>query len=96
MTEDGKALRFEILRTDSLDIAMGGTTGNVINFPNLPLSKENGGEANDSMVAAYAAIHDKTSISPTPTRPSRLRFLRYPQASTSAPATARSPSSPCR
>jgi HD-GYP domain-containing protein (c-di-GMP phosphodiesterase class II) len=59
MTEDGKALRFEILRTDSLDIAMGGTTGNVINFPNLPLSKENG-EANDSMVAAYAAIHDKT------------------------------------
>jgi hypothetical protein len=59
MTEDGKALRFEILRTDSLDIAMGGTTGNVINFPNLPLSKESG-EANDSMVAAYAAIHDKT------------------------------------
>ncbi len=59
MTEDGKALRFEILRTDSLDIAMGGTTGNVINFPNLPLSKEDG-EANDSMVAAYAAIHDKT------------------------------------
>jgi HD-GYP domain-containing protein (c-di-GMP phosphodiesterase class II) len=59
MTEDGKALRFEILRTDSLDIAMGGTTGNVINFPNLPLSRESG-EANDSMVAAYAAIHDKT------------------------------------
>jgi HD-GYP domain-containing protein (c-di-GMP phosphodiesterase class II) len=52
-------LRFEILRTDSLDIAMGGTTGNVINFPNLPLSNDKG-EANDSMVAAYAAIHDKT------------------------------------
>ena len=30
MTEDGKALRFEILRTDSLNIAMGGTTGNVL------------------------------------------------------------------
>ncbi len=59
MTEDGKALRFEILRTDSLNIAMGGTTGNTINFPNLPLSKATG-EANDSMVAAYAAIHDKT------------------------------------
>jgi HD-GYP domain-containing protein (c-di-GMP phosphodiesterase class II) len=59
MTEDGKALRFEILRTDSLDIAMGGTTGNVINFPNLPLSNDKG-EANDSMVAAHAAIHDKT------------------------------------
>ena len=59
MTEDGRALRFEILRTDSLHIAMGGTTGNIINFPNLPL-KNDKGESNDSMVAAYAAIHDKT------------------------------------
>ncbi|MCK9379685.1 MAG: GAF domain-containing protein [Sulfuritalea sp.] len=59
MTEDGKALRFEIMRTDSLHIAMGGTTGHAINFPNLPLANDKG-EANDSMVAAYAAIHDKT------------------------------------
>jgi HD-GYP domain-containing protein (c-di-GMP phosphodiesterase class II) len=59
MTEDGQALRFEILRTDSLHIAMGGTTGNPINFPNLPLTNDKG-ESNDSMVAAYAAIHDKT------------------------------------
>jgi HD-GYP domain-containing protein (c-di-GMP phosphodiesterase class II) len=59
MTEDGQALRFEILRTDSLHIAMGGTTGNAINFPNLPLTNDKG-ESNDSMVAAYAAIHDKT------------------------------------
>jgi HD-GYP domain-containing protein (c-di-GMP phosphodiesterase class II) len=59
MTEDGKALRFEILRTDSLHIAMGGTTGNAINFPNLPLTNAKG-EHNDSMVAAYAAIHDET------------------------------------
>ena len=59
MTEDGQALRFEILRTDSLHIAMGGTTGNAINFPNLPLTNARG-ESNDTMVAAYAAIHDKT------------------------------------
>ena len=59
VTEDGRALRFEILRTDSLHIAMGGTTGNAINFPNLPLINDKG-ESNDSMVAAYAAIHDKT------------------------------------
>ena len=59
MTEDGRALRFEILRTDSLKIAMGGTTGNAINFPNLPLANDKG-EPNDSMVAAHAAIHDKT------------------------------------
>jgi HD-GYP domain-containing protein (c-di-GMP phosphodiesterase class II) len=59
MTDDGRALRFEILRTDSLHIAMGGTTGNAINFPNLPLTNDKG-KSNDSMVAAYAAIHDKT------------------------------------
>ncbi|MBK9020505.1 MAG: GAF domain-containing protein [Sulfuritalea sp.] len=59
MTDDGRALRFEILRTDSLHIAMGGTTGNAINFPNLPLVNGEG-KSNDSMVAAYAAIHDKT------------------------------------
>ncbi len=59
VTEDGSALRFEILRTDSLDIKMGGTSGVPINFPNLPLTDENGGP-NDSAVAAYAAIHNQT------------------------------------
>jgi HD-GYP domain-containing protein (c-di-GMP phosphodiesterase class II) len=59
MTEDGEALRFEIIRTDSLGIAMGGTTGTAINFPNLPLHNEQG-EPNNSMVAVYAALHDAT------------------------------------
>ncbi|MDO8933591.1 MAG: HD domain-containing phosphohydrolase [Rhodocyclaceae bacterium] len=59
VTEDGQALRFEIIRTDSLGIAMGGTAGSPIDFPNLPLKNERG-EANNSLVAAYAAIHDKT------------------------------------
>ncbi len=58
-TTDGTALRFEIMRTDTLGIAMGGTSGNAINFPNLPLANEQG-EPNNSMVAAYAAIHDET------------------------------------
>lgn len=57
--EGGKALRFEIIRTDSLNIAMGGTTGNPINFPNIRLY-DDAGKRNDAMVAAYAAIHDKT------------------------------------
>ncbi len=57
--EDGKALRFEILRTDSLSIAMGGTSGAEMNFPNVPLVKQDG-TANDSLVAAYAAIHSQT------------------------------------
>jgi HD-GYP domain-containing protein (c-di-GMP phosphodiesterase class II) len=59
MTEDGTALRFEILRTDSLNIAMGGTTGVAISFPNLSLHDDEG-KPNDAMVAAYTAIHDKT------------------------------------
>lgn len=52
-------LRFEILRTDSLGIAMGGSASQPINFPDLPLVNASG-EANDSLVAAYAAIHRVT------------------------------------
>ncbi len=59
MLDDQTALRFEILRTDSLRIAMGGTSGNPISFPNLPLHNEQG-SPNDSLVAAYAAIHHQT------------------------------------
>lgn len=59
VTEDRQALRFEIIKTDSLKIAMGGTSGNPINFPNLPLHDDQG-RPNDSLVAAYAAIHNQT------------------------------------
>ena len=59
VTEDGLSLRFEIVRNDSLAIAMGGTSGNPIPFPPLPLRTESG-EENNSMVAAYAAIHQET------------------------------------
>jgi HD-GYP domain-containing protein (c-di-GMP phosphodiesterase class II) len=59
VTDDQQALRFEILRTDSLHIAMGGTSGNPINFPNLPLYDADGGH-NDSLVAAYAALNNQT------------------------------------
>ena len=59
MAEDGKSLRFEISRTDSLKIAMGSTSGNPINFPELPLYLEDGTN-NDSLVAAYSAIHKET------------------------------------
>ncbi len=59
VTEDGQDLRFEILKTDSLKIAMGGTSGKPIDFPNLPLHDAQG-KPNDSLVAAYAAIHAET------------------------------------
>ena len=38
---------------------MGGTSGKPIHFPDLPLPNEHG-EPNDSLVAAYAAIHGVT------------------------------------
>ncbi|MDD2811664.1 HD family phosphohydrolase [Rhodoferax sp.] len=59
MLEDGKTLRFEILRTDSLGIAMGGTAAENMNFPDLALYNSSG-QANDTLVAAYAAIHRVT------------------------------------
>jgi len=59
MAENHAELRFEILRTDSLRIAMGGSSGNAISFPNLPLHLSDG-TPNDSLVAACAAIHHQT------------------------------------
>src|SRR5262245_22798310 len=35
VVDDGRKLRFEIIRTDSLGIAMGGTSGNPISFPEI-------------------------------------------------------------
>lgn len=57
--ESGQSLRFEIVRTDSLGIAMGGTTGTSIPFPPLPLYLP-GGTPNLSMVAAYSALERTT------------------------------------
>jgi len=58
-TPDGKALQFEILRTDSLNIWMGGTSECTVEFPNIALRKPDG-QPNDALVAAYAAIHGVT------------------------------------
>lgn len=59
VTDDGLALRFEIMRTDSLGIAMGGSSGNAIHFADLPLHLGKG-KPNDSLVAAYSVIHNQT------------------------------------
>jgi len=57
MTEDRQALRFEIMRNDTLGIAMGGTSGEDIPFYPVNLFDKDGG-AIHSMVAAYAVHHD--------------------------------------
>ncbi len=61
LSEDKRHLHFEIVRTDSLGIAFGGTSGQPTSgkFPDLDLYLADG-SANDSMVAAYAALNAKT------------------------------------
>jgi HD-GYP domain-containing protein (c-di-GMP phosphodiesterase class II) len=52
-------LKFEIVLNDSLNIAMGGTTGVPVPFYPIPLRAADG-TPNNAMVAAYAALHDET------------------------------------
>ncbi len=54
-----KLVHFEILRTDSLNIAMGGTTGVEVPFYPVRLFDEEG-RPNNSMVVAYAVLRDET------------------------------------
>ena len=49
-------LKFEIMRTDSLKIAMGGTTGKEITFPPVALYDPETGEENRKNVASAAAL----------------------------------------
>jgi len=53
-------LQFVIVRNDSLDIQMGGTTGKPVNFPSLHLHDPNTGEPNYHNVATYCALTGTT------------------------------------
>ncbi|HVY05857.1 MAG TPA: HD domain-containing phosphohydrolase [Burkholderiales bacterium] len=56
---DKNLVHFEILRTDSLKIAMGGTTGVEVPFYPVRLHDDDG-RPNNSMVVAYSVLHDET------------------------------------
>jgi HD-GYP domain-containing protein (c-di-GMP phosphodiesterase class II) len=58
MTEE-KTLKFEIIRNDTLGIAMGGTTGVEIPFYPIYLFDKDGGQIK-TMVAAYAVHNDRS------------------------------------
>jgi HD-GYP domain-containing protein (c-di-GMP phosphodiesterase class II) len=58
MTEE-QELCFQIIRNDSLDIALGGTTGKTIDFPAVKIFDENG-EPNLNNVSAAAAVTGQT------------------------------------
>jgi HD-GYP domain-containing protein (c-di-GMP phosphodiesterase class II) len=57
--EGSRRLKFEIMRTESLDIAMGGTTGSPIPFYPIHLYSKDG-QPNNQMVAARAALTGET------------------------------------
>lgn len=61
VTEDGQRLRFEILRTDSLGVAFGGTAGEPLDgrFPELALYHPDG-QPNNNNIAAYCAVNSRT------------------------------------
>ncbi len=54
-----RLVHFAILRTDSLGIAMGGSTGAEIPFYPVRLYNDQG-NPNNSMVVAYSVLHDET------------------------------------
>lgn len=56
---EGEVLKFEIMRTDSKRIAMGGTTGVPIPFHPIRMVDASG-KPNDTTVVAYVAEHDET------------------------------------
>ncbi|MBU1365466.1 MAG: GAF domain-containing protein [Gammaproteobacteria bacterium] len=61
LSDDKRHLHFEIVRTNSLNLAFGGSSDQPTSgkFPDLPLYRDDGAP-NDRMVAAYAAITGKT------------------------------------
>ena len=59
-SEDGKAMNFEIVRTDSMNLIMGGTSGNEINWPSIPLLDDKG-NPNHKTVVTYAANTGETA-----------------------------------
>ena len=58
-SEDGKSMRFEIIRTDSMQTVMGGTSGVEITWPAPPLFDESG-NPNHNNVVSYAAHTGET------------------------------------
>ncbi|MFT3847915.1 MAG: HD domain-containing phosphohydrolase [Propionivibrio sp.] len=61
VSEDRRFLHFEIVRTDSLGLALGGASGEPISsrFQDLPLYREDG-TPNNSLVAAYSVLKAET------------------------------------
>jgi len=64
MTDDERGLSFQIMRNDTLNVALGGTTGKAIPFPPLKLYDAETGKANMNNVAT-AVAHTKRAVNIT-------------------------------
>ena len=60
ISDDGQTMKFEIMQTDSMDFAQGGTTGVEITIPPMQLFDEEG-NPNHSSNVAYSANTGKTT-----------------------------------
>lgn len=58
--KDDDHLDFAIMRTDSLGIALGGTTGKPTNLPPIPLRDPETGSPNHRHIASYAALRKQS------------------------------------
>ncbi len=61
LDKDEQRLRFEVLRNDSLQLYLGGTTGTAVPFDPISLCDPSG-QPNTGMVVTYAVLHDTTVV----------------------------------
>lgn len=72
--QDEESLHFAIMRTDSLGIAIGGTTGRPTTLPPIPLRDPETGAPNHRHIASYAALRKQSINIPNAYDTTRFDF----------------------
>lgn len=74
LRQDEDSLHFAIMRTDSLGIAIGGTTGRPTTLPPIPLRDPDSGAPNHRHIASYAALRRQSINIPNAYDTTRFDF----------------------
>jgi HD-GYP domain-containing protein (c-di-GMP phosphodiesterase class II) len=74
LRQDEDSLHFAIMRTDSLGIAIGGTTGRPTTLPPIPLRDPGTGAPNNRHIASYAALRKQSVNIPNAYDTTRFDF----------------------
>jgi HD-GYP domain-containing protein (c-di-GMP phosphodiesterase class II) len=74
LRQDEDSLHFAIMRTDSLGIAIGGTTGRPTTLPPIPLRDPDTGAPNNRHIASYAALRKQSVNIPNAYDTTRFDF----------------------